>query len=310
MRKFTLIFLLTLTGFITVVQAQDATVTPNAPVTKIRSVIPQQYQHNYVFFNPAFAGSESKREIGLTGHKLSMGETGGPANGLIYYHAPSGARELQTGIGVVASLESFSPYTKGKFGFVYARALQLSKNLRIAGGLQLNGKFLNINYQEWRALNPNGQYITSDDSDVWPDLDAGIWVNAHPFFFGASILNVMSRTFEFKADASRQEMREALLTGGFKIRFGEHCHLTPSVLMQRGLDETVSEFTYSANANIKFLVLGASYRTHHDKNMPWAFTGGLNIQDKVFLVLSASVPEKEYSQLLKHELEANLRVRF
>ncbi len=279
------------------------------PVTKIRTIIPQQFQNNKVFFNPAYAGSESYRELGMTGHKLSMQEPGGPANGLIYYHAPSGARELQTGIGVVTSVEKFSPYTRGRFGFVYARGLQLTKNLRIAGGLQVNGKFLSINYDEWRRLNPNSR-LTSNDSDVWPDLDAGIWINAHPFFLGGSIMNVMSRTFEFKGDASRQEMREALLTGGFKIRFGEHYNLTPSVLMQKGLDEEGSELTYNATANLKFLVLGASYRGDHNDRMPWAFNSGLNFGDKVFLVLSASVPDEEYSEIIKHELEANLRVRF
>jgi type IX secretion system PorP/SprF family membrane protein len=280
------------------------------PVTRIRTIIPQQYQHNFIFFNPAFAGSESKREIGITGHKLSMQEPGGPANGLIYYHAPSGARELQTGIGVVTSLEKFSPYTRGKFGFVYARALQLSKNLRVAGGLQLNGKFLSIDYEEWRRLNPKGLYVTSDDSDVWPDLDAGIWINAHPFFLGGSVMNVMGRKFDFKADASRQDMREALVTGGFKVRFGEQFNLTPSVLMQRGFNEAASEFTYNATAVLKFLVLGATYRDNHDKGMPWGFNGGINVNDKVYFVLSASVPEKAYTELYKHELEANLRVRF
>ena len=304
MRNFTLLFLLLLNCSSTVLRAQEA------PVTKIRTIIPQQYQHNFIFFNPAFAGSEGKREIGLTGHKLSLQEPGGPANGLVSYHAPSGARELQTGIGVVTSLEKFSPYTRGKFGFVYSRALQLSKNLRIAGGLQLNGKFLSIDYEEWRRLNPKGEYITSDDSDVWPDLDAGIWINAHPFFLGGSVMNIMGRKFEFKADASRQDMREGLLTGGFKIRFGERFNLTPSVLMQRGFDESKSEFTYNATAVLKFLVLGASYRGDHDKSMPWSFSGGLNFNDKVYLVLSASVPEKAYSELYKHELEANMRVRF
>ncbi|GEO05880.1 membrane protein [Adhaeribacter aerolatus] len=280
------------------------------PAIKIRTIIPKQYQHNFVFFNPAYAGSESKREIGITGHKLSMQEPGGPVNGLVYYHAPSGARELQTGIGVVSSFEKFSPYTRGRFGFVYARGLQLTKNLRVAAGVQVNGKFLNISYEDYRRLNPNGRYLTSDDSDVWPDLDAGIWVNAHPFFLGGSIMNIMSRTFEFKGDASRREMREALLTGGFKIRFGEHYNLTPSVLMQRGLDVETTELTYNATAVLKFLIVGASYRGDHYTQMPWSFNGGLNFGDKVYLVLAASVPDNNYSEIYKHELEANLRVRF
>jgi type IX secretion system PorP/SprF family membrane protein len=304
MRIFTFSFFLIFVCSVLHLQAQETS------IIKIRTFIPQQYQHNIIYFNPAFAGSESKREIGLTGYKFSRQESGEPTSGIVYYHAPSGARELQTGIGVVTSFEKFSPYTRGKFGFVYARALQLSKNLRIAGGLQLNGKFLSINYEEWRRLNPKGLYVTSDDSDVWPDLDAGIWINAHPFFLGGSILNVMGRTFDFKADASRQEMREALITGGFKIRFGEHYSLTPSFLLQKGFAIENPEQTYSATANLQFLVLGASYRKDHDKGMPWAFNGGLNLSDKVYLVLSASVPEKAYSEVFKHEVEANLRMRF
>ncbi|MGV3588186.1 MAG: PorP/SprF family type IX secretion system membrane protein [Adhaeribacter sp.] len=304
MRIFTLLLLFVLSS-LTGLRAQEI------PVTKIRTIIPQQYQHNFVFFNPAFAGSENKREIGITGHKLSIQEPGGPANGLVYYHAPSGARELQTGIGVVASLEKFNPYTRGRFGFVYARGLQLTKNLRVAGGVQVNGKFLNISYEDYRRLDPNGQNLTSDDSDVWPDLDAGIWINAHPFFLGGSIMNLMSRTFEFKGDASRQEMREALITGGFKIRFGEHFNLTPSVLVQKGLDAAdKSELTYNATAVLKFLVLGASYRGEYNTQMPWSFNGGLNFGEKVYLVLAASVPQSNYKEFYKHELEANLRVRF
>ena len=279
-------------------------------VTKIRATIPQQYQHNYIYFNPAFAGSEGKRELGLTGHKLSLSDSKGPANGLFYYHAPSGARELQTGIGVVTSLENISPYTRGKFGFVYARALQVSKNFRIAGGLQLNGKFLSIDYEEWRRLNPNGQFITSDDSDVWPDLDAGIWINAHPFFFGASVLNIMGRTYEFKGDASRQDMREALLTGGFVVRFGEEFNLKPSVLVQKGFEIDKPEITYNATALLKFLIIGATYRGNYDNNLPWNLNGGIKFSDNVYLVLATSVPDQSYTDIYKHSIEANLRVQF
>lgn len=280
------------------------------PLIKVRMTVPLQYQNNFVYFNPAFAGSEGKRQFSLTVHQQQPGDKGGPASGIFYYQAPSGARELQTGIGVVSSFDHFSPYSRGKFGFVYARGRQITKNLRVAGGVQLNGKFLSVNYEAWRKINPWGTNIVSDDSDVWPDLDAGIWIDAHPFFLGASVVNIMQRTYDFKADASRQDMREALLTGGVKIRLAEGFDLKPSVLVQKGFEVANPEVTYNTTARLKFLVLGASYRSEENNNSPWAFNGGLNFSDKVFFMLAASIPEQQYKELLKHRLEGNLRIQF
>jgi len=304
MRLLIFLFLVIIGLSANVVRAQDL------PVAKIRMTIPVQYQNNFVYFNPAFAGSEGKRQFGLTGHKQQLTGTGGPASGIFYYHAPSGARELQTGVGVVTSFDYFSPYTRGKFGFVYARGKQLTKNFRVAGGLQLNGKFLTVDYEAWRLLNPTGKNIVSDDSDVWPDLDAGIWIDAHPFFLGASVVNIMQRTYDFKADASRQDMREALLTGGVKIRFAEGFNLTPSVLVQKGFDVDNPEVTYNATAILKFLIVGATYRGSYDTDMPWGFSSGLNFNDKVYFMLAAAVPENNFSEVYKHKLEGNLRIQF
>jgi type IX secretion system PorP/SprF family membrane protein len=286
-------------------QAQD-----NPATQQVRISVPVQYQNNYVYLNPAFAGSEAKRQFGLTGHKQSFAQKSGPSNGIFYYQAPSGARELQTGIGVVASYDTFSPYSRGKFGFVYARGRQLTKNFRVAGGLQLAGKFLSVDYEAWRVLNPAGTNIVSDDSDVWPDLDAGIWIDAHPFFFGASLVNIMQRTYEFKSTATRQEMREALFTGGVKLRFAEGYNLKPSVLVQKGFDTAKPEITYNATALLKFLIIGATYRGNYDSQMPWAFNAGLNFNDKFSFSLAAAIPESEVSEVTRQAVEGHLRVQF
>jgi type IX secretion system PorP/SprF family membrane protein len=280
------------------------------PVTQIRISLPLHFQNNQVYFNPAFAGSEGKRQFGFTGAQGVSTASGRPGSGIAYYHAPSGAREVQTGIGVVTSYNNLSPYSRGKFGFVYARGKQLTKNLRVAAGLQLNGKFLSVDYEAWRQLNPLGKNIVSDDSDVWPDLDAGIWIDAHPFFIGASVVNIMQRTYEFKSDASRQDMREALLNAGFKIRFAEGYNLKPSILIQKGFAVENPEITYNATAMLKFLIIGATYQASSTTESPWIFNGGLNFSDKVYFILAASVPEKNFSEVYKNRIEGNLRIQF
>jgi type IX secretion system PorP/SprF family membrane protein len=277
---------------------------------KIRTVVPLQYQHNFIYLNPAFAGSEGKRELSFTGHRQDMPISPSQANGLFYYHAPSGAKELQTGIGVVTSLDYFSPYTRGKIGFIYARALQVTKNLRVAGGVQVAGKFLSINYDEWRLLHPTEVDIISNDSDVWPDLEAGIWINWRQFFMGGSILNLLERKFDFKADASRQEMREGILTGGFKLRFADNFYLTPSALVQKGFAEDKTEVTYQATTQLKFLLMGVTYRGKFDSAMPWLANGGIQLKDKYYLMVAASVPAEANRVSHKQSVEANLRIRF
>ncbi|WP_210487201.1 PorP/SprF family type IX secretion system membrane protein [Rufibacter aurantiacus] len=281
-----------------------------AQVTPQRMVIPRLYQQNYFYLNPAFAGSEGRRELGVNGHLNSINRSASSAPlSVIAHYQGYVSKENPNGIGVVAVYDQFGPYWLGKLGFSYAKRFRLGEQSSLAFGAQLAAEYFNVDLAE-KTRNEEKKMV-GHDNDLRPDVDAGVWLNVRNFYAGATFASLLAPNYNLVGDAEHEGIRELLVTAGYKIAFAPEFSLTPSFFMNQPLKDGKQEYQFGTMANIKFLTAGVNYRGQFDKTAPWNVNAGINLKDNVQFTTSFDLT-KETTTTAKPDpqVEANLRIRF
>ncbi|WP_207435720.1 PorP/SprF family type IX secretion system membrane protein [Sabulibacter ruber] len=281
-----------------------------AQVTPQRMVIPRLYQQNYFYLNPAFAGAEGRREVGLNGHLNSItGNSSSAPLSVIAHYQGYVSKENPNGIGVVAMYDQFGPYWLGKIGFSYAKRFRLGEQSSLSFGAQLAAEYFNVDLAE--LTRGEEKKMVGHDNDLRPDVDAGFWLKIRNFYAGGSVASILQPTYNLVGVAEHEGVREMILTAGYKFSFAPEFSLTPSVLMNKPLKGGEQEYHFGAVANAKFLTGGVIYRGQFDEVAPWTVSAGVNIKDNVQLTTSYDIT-KETAGVAKPDaqVEANLRIRF
>lgn len=281
-----------------------------AQVVSQRIVQPRLYHQNYFYLNPAFAGSEGRKEIGINAHlnSLSSKSSTAPLSVIGYYHGTVGDT-TRNGLGVVAVYDQFGPFWLGKLGLAYARRFRLGAQSSLAIGTQLSAKYLNVDLAEQSRIN-GGKLMVGHDNDLRPDVDMGLWLNIRSFYAGATFANLLEPNYNILATLEREDIRELFVTAGYKFSFGNQLSVTPSFFMDRPLKDGKSHFQYSALANVKFLVAGVTYRGQFDQSAPWNVNAGVNIKDNVQLLTSFDLTKEVSNVKADPQVEASLRIKF
>ncbi|KAA3439280.1 PorP/SprF family type IX secretion system membrane protein [Rufibacter hautae] len=287
-----------------------AATVSKAQVTPQRMVIPRLYQQNYFYLNPAFAGSEGKREFGMNGHlnSINRSASSAPLSVIAHYQGYINS-ENPNGIGVVAVYDQFGPYWLGKLGFSYAKRFRLGEQSSLAFGAQLAAEYFNVDLAE-KTRNEEKKMV-GHDNDLRPDVDAGVWLKVRNFYAGATFASLLAPTYNLVGDAEHEGIRELLVTAGYKIAFAPEFSLTPSFFMNQPLKDGEQEYQFGTVANVKFLTAGVNYRGQFDKTAPWNVSAGINLKDNVHFMTSFDLT-KESTGVAKPDpqVEANLRIRF
>ncbi|GGK66384.1 PorP/SprF family type IX secretion system membrane protein [Rufibacter glacialis] len=282
----------------------------SAQITPQRMVIPRLYQQNYFYLNPAFAGAEGRKELGINGHLNSLGGKSSTAPLSVIAHYQGYVSETNpNGIGIVGVYDQFGPYWLGKLGFTYAKRFRLGEQSSLAFGAQLAAEYLNVDLSE--KTSEEGKKMVGHDNDLRPDVDAGVWLKIRNFYAGGTVASILAPNYNLIGDAEHEGIRELLLTAGYKVAFAPEYSVTPSVFMSQALEDGEQEYQFGAMANIKFLTAGVNYRGQFDKTAPWNVSAGVNIKDNVQLMTTFDLT-KEHAGTPKpdSQVEANLRIRF
>lgn len=281
---------------------QSAALAQQAPF--IRLTRPGLYSYNQLYLNPAYAGYQGKTEFGFSAMRVAMPGNKQPLLGIGYYH--SAIDDHKSNVGAVISYEDQdNAYWKGKFGLIFTRRYNLGEYTHLAIGAQLSGKYLNVNLTEY-----TGGAFANDDNDLRPDVDAGIWFSRKEFYLGISGVSLLQPTFELQGQASRKEQRELFATTGYKFIFGRDLHVTPSVLLNKPVAGGKVNVDFSTQATLKLLVIRATYRGQYNTYAPWLLQAGLQVKDKVQLVLATGIAGSDDRDTNSSTLEGNLNFRF
>ncbi|MBA9075644.1 MULTISPECIES: PorP/SprF family type IX secretion system membrane protein [Rufibacter] len=285
-----------------------------AQIEKHRMTLPRLYQQNYFYLNPAFAGSEGKREFGLNTHLNSIKKEGStsPLSVIAHYQGAVGDT-TRNGIGVVAVYDQFGPYWLGRLGLTYAKRFRLGEYSSIGVGTQLSAKYLNIDLAEATRGLPVKEQMVGHDNDLRPDVDVGVWLNIRNFYAGATFASLLQPNFNLTETAEREDVREVFLTAGYKLELADEFSITPSVFFDKPLKGGEFGQQYSALATYKFLSLGATHRNggqFSGQQAPWSIMGGVNISERVSFLGSYDLTKDKNGYEPDPQVEANLRFRF
>ena len=251
-----------------------------------------QYIFDPILINPAVSGIESYTDVkagyrsqwtGLQGapitsfftinapigHEFIEGDaTSSPANG----ENPLGRSYTSTymaaaphhGIGLTLVSDKAGPIRQTNIDATYAYHIGLTPTLNLAVGVNAGIYNVNLNTAEVTTDIANDPAITGgNNSQIKPDIGAGIWAYSSTYFFGASVQQLLPQTISFSSNPiynTGQAVPHYFITGGFKVFLSDDVTLLPSVLVK--IVDPVP-FSYDVNMKMAFrdhFWIGGSYR--------------------------------------------------
>jgi type IX secretion system PorP/SprF family membrane protein len=275
-----------------------------------------QYIFNNYVLNPAISGIENYTDCKAGYRTQWAGLDGAPVTQFFSVHSPINKTDLNTsvtsfggqednplsrsyvatyqssdphhGIGIYGVFDKAGPIKRFDINATYAYHLGISAktnlSLGVAAGITsigLDPSKINLEENDDTAIPP---YL---NSQIKPDVSAGLWFYGPLYFVGLSGQNLLGQTISFGTqqannDKKGKNVRHYFLTAGYKFFLSEDIAAVPSIMFKR-----VAPVPNSYDANIKFsfrdkLWLGGSYR-HND-----SFAGILGFYFANFLNISYS----------------------
>lgn len=264
-----------------------------------------QYIFNNYILNPAITGIENYTDVKAGYRNQWQGIEDAPVTSYISVHMPLGkqftqgsatsfpgegnnpmsrsylqnykASEPHHGIGMHLVSDKTGPFSRTDINLTYAYHLGITSDINLAVGIAAGMSRLTLDRSKIILEDPNDQAITDhNESQVQPDLGAGIWLYGPRYFAGVSAQQLLGRPLYFsdysEPNAGKQ-VPHYFITAGYKVYLGEDIAAIPSAMVKM-----VSPVPLSLDLNMKFAFrdkfwLGGSYR----KDDSFAALAGFNV---------------------------------
>ncbi|GAA4315514.1 hypothetical protein GCM10023183_36170 [Nibribacter koreensis] len=213
---------------------------------------------------------------------------------------------------MVAMYDQFGPYWLGKFGLSYTKRFKLAEEIYLGVGAELSGKYMNVDLSEFSRFNALKPMV-GHDSDLRPDINAGLWFNMKKFYAGATFANLLEPTFNLAGASEVHDERELYLTAGYKFTLTDDISLSPSIFLDKPLNGGQMAKQYTAMATYKFLTVGATHRDGRRfefEQAPWSMIGGVTLSDRFSLMTSYDLTKSKNDFEPDPQVEASLRMSF
>ena len=267
-----------------------------------------QYTHyifnNYIL-NPAITGIENYTDAKAGYRNQWQGLTDAPITSYISIHAPLGkkftqgsatsfpgegnnpmsrsyvqtykASEPHHGVGVHLVSDEIGPFSRTDINLTYAYHLGLTENINLSVGVAAGMSRISLDRSKIVLEDPTDQAISdNNESQIQPDLGAGIWLYGPRYFAGVSAQQLLGRQLNFSDYAEYnqgEQMQHYFITAGYKFYLSDDIAAIPSAMVK-----LVSPVPASVDLNMKLAFkdkfwLGGSYR----KDDSFAALAGFNV---------------------------------
>ncbi len=230
------------------------------------------YMKNMLYYNPAFAGSEGITQISLlhrtqwAGYASTFDNGGAPQTQVLSMTTP--IYKFKSGFGAHVVNDNLGPLNNLEVQLSYAYHLGIKKT-KLSFGFRVGAFSQSIDFNEYRPIDPNDEILTGQgrESQIRPDLAAGVYFRSEKFYAGASFNHLLRSEFDFGANDLRNALEShAYLTLGYIYTVNFDIKLEPSVLVQTDLNEY--SFILGGLAYYKDTMWGgASFRQGDDINI-------------------------------------------
>ncbi len=217
------------------------------------------YMFNNLYYNPGFAGAEGVTKFTAIhrsqwlGYSPTFGGGGAPTTQIVSMTAP--INKLRSGFGAYILNDKLGPQNNLEAQFTYAYHLQL-KGSKLSFGMRTGIYSQTINFDQYRPIDPNDPLLkeTGKDSQVRPDLAAGVFLQREKFYAGVSFDHLLKSEFDFGLSQRNALQPHLYVTGGYYYQVNFDLRFQFSSLVKS--DFTKTTFDLGAIAYFKDTMWG------------------------------------------------------
>jgi type IX secretion system PorP/SprF family membrane protein len=179
-----------------------------------------QYMFNTLYYNPGFAGVDGVMKFTAMhrsqwiGYQPTFGGGGAPTTQIVSMTAP--LFKINSGVGFHVVNDRLGPQNNLELQTSYAYHLGV-KESKISFGLRAGLYSQTINFNEYRATNPNDPLLnaTGKESQVRPDIAMGVFFRKEKYYAGVSFNHLVKSTFDFGLSQRNALQSHLYITGGY-----------------------------------------------------------------------------------------------
>jgi type IX secretion system PorP/SprF family membrane protein len=268
-----------------------------------------QYMFNGLVLNPAYSGSHETITLTASARRQWTGIKGAPQTEMISGHSP--IKFSRSAAGLVAIHDQVGVTNQSMIYSTYAYRIPVSKEGKIAVGLQAGATFYRANLSKLDVVSQNGipdEVFLQDNSRVLPNLGLGLYYSDKKSYIGLSLPTIVNNKWNNYDPLNRAtQERHWYLTAGHVFILNPNLKFKPNVLIKWVENGPVQ---YDINANFlihEVLWAGISYRMKDsiDGLLEW------NINEQLSIGYSYGYPINSLSTLQSgtHEMVINYRIK-
>lgn len=179
-----------------------------------------QYMFNTLYYNPGFAGVEGVTKLTAIhrsqwlGYQPTFGGGGAPTTQIVSLSAP--IFKINSGFGAYILNDKLGPQNNLEAQATYAYHLGI-KESKLSFGIRAGLYSQTINFNQYKATDPNDPLLnaTGKESQIRPDLSAGVYFRKEKYYIGASFNHLIKSTFDFGMSQRNALKSHVYLTGGY-----------------------------------------------------------------------------------------------
>ena len=219
-----------------------------------------QYMFNTMSINPAYAGSKEDLSITALARSQWVGISGAPQTQTLSFHSPIGFSGV--GIGLNLINDKLGPSQELYFDANVSYTIKTSETTKLAFGLRLGGRSLNLDWSKGKYHNPADVVFNNNVNNRFlPTLGAGLYYYSEKWYAGVSVPNFL-RTDHYDdfLESTAIERLHYFFIAGYVFNLTENIKFKPAALAK-----VVSGAPLSVDASANFLFneklnLGLAYR--------------------------------------------------
>lgn len=250
------------------------------------------YQHNWMIYNPAFAGSREVLSVSTFARAKRVQDPGGPFYTQVSVHTPMKNEKVALGVSIYTKNDPMhfgnmfnSPMNEQSLSFDYAYRIDV-KGAKLALGLSGAVSLYNQNFAGLSILNADDDLINQNlgvEPETFFNAGFGALYYTENYFIGLSVPRFFSKD-EVNATTFDYKYFRPILTGGYEFYFSDNFTLNPTFYTEYSIKNNVLAYAASMNVALldKKLWLGMIYKA--EKRL--SFNTNIEVSPKVLVGFS------------------------
>jgi type IX secretion system PorP/SprF family membrane protein len=203
-----------------------------------------QYMFNNLYLTPAAAGVDGITQASIihrsqwAGYQSSFGDGGAPTTSMLSFQTP--IYKLHSGFGAYIMNDRLGAMNNQEIQLNYAYHLGI-KDAKLSFGIRLGAISQSINYDMYRYLHKEDPLLKGQagkESQVRPDLAAGIHYRAEKYYIGFGINHLTRAEFDFGVNDARGALENHMnFTAGYFYEVNFDLTIMPSILVKTDFNE-------------------------------------------------------------------------